>query len=133
VGGSTGHTGRGPDSHQAPQLVSFAVELLWSLNSDAHHQTALISDHVSAWTACGFLPAGCSTPACACLSHSSQVKAREEKAVAEKVQLEQKLKLQRVELQRQANAVQVGEWGGGRVADGGSGGGRPSRMTSPVM
>jgi hypothetical protein len=50
-----------------------------------------------------------------------QVKAREEKAVAEKVQLEQKLKLQRVELQRQANAVQVGRhvlmcwWGrGGR-------------------
>jgi len=38
-----------------------------------------------------------------------EVKAREEKAVSEKIQLEQKLKLQRVELARRANAVQVAE------------------------
>ncbi|GFH24785.1 uncharacterized protein HaLaN_22640, partial [Haematococcus lacustris] len=37
------------------------------------------------------------------------VRAREEKAVAEKSQLEQKLKLQRVELQRHVNAVQSAE------------------------
>jgi len=38
-----------------------------------------------------------------------EVKEREERAVAEKLQLEQKLKLQRVELQKQANAVQSAE------------------------
>ncbi len=41
--------------------------------------------------------------------HLPQVKAREEKAVSEKVQLEQKLKLQRVELMRRTNAVQAAE------------------------
>ena len=37
------------------------------------------------------------------------VQEREERAVSEKIQLEQKLKLQRVELQKQANLVQSAE------------------------
>ena len=37
------------------------------------------------------------------------VQEREERAVSEKIQLEQKLKLQRVELQKQANQIQSAE------------------------
>ena len=41
--------------------------------------------------------------------HDVTPQEREERAVSEKIQLEQKLKLQRVELQKQANQIQTSE------------------------